>query len=103
MDGTQLPRGLGWFSIGLGIALCAAPRRVGTLIGSGSHTGVLRAVGVREIATGLGTGLARHTRHVLEQRLTLGRIRVARTALHVQARCSAKASASSSYERNRVA
>jgi uncharacterized membrane protein len=50
-------RGLGWFSLALGTAQIAAPRGVARLIqlrGDGQHVAVMRAVGVREIATGVG-------------------------------------------------
>jgi uncharacterized membrane protein len=53
----RLARGLGWFSIGLGLAQLVAPRRLTQLIGipDGDATrAVLRAVGLREIVTGVG-------------------------------------------------
>jgi uncharacterized membrane protein len=53
----SLAQALGWFSIGLGVAQIAAPRRVARLIGINDDEGnktVMRAVGVREIAAGLG-------------------------------------------------
>ena len=53
-DAERLARGLGWFSIGLGIAQIAAPRAFGRLIGVGDHTAVLRTIGMREIASGIG-------------------------------------------------
>jgi uncharacterized membrane protein len=49
-------RGLGWFSIGLGLAEVAMPRRVARLIGvqdDDTHRNILFAYGLREIATGL--------------------------------------------------
>jgi len=49
----SLERGLGWFSIGLGAAAVAAPRLVGWLSGSRSPT-VMRLVGARELAAGVG-------------------------------------------------
>src|SRR5688572_32168789 len=56
--GTQrLASSLGWFSIGLGVAGLTAPRLLARLIGApdrGKTPAVLRAVGVREIASGLG-------------------------------------------------
>ena len=48
---------LGWFSIALGTAELAAPRQLAKLIGVPAHdrnARVLRAFGVREIASGLG-------------------------------------------------
>lgn len=49
----SLERGLGWFSIGLGAAAVAAPRAVGWLSGLRSPT-VVRLVGMRELAAGIG-------------------------------------------------
>lgn len=57
-DGTQrLALGLGWLSIGLGVAQLAVPRHVARLIGAGEARytcGAVRAVGVRELACGVG-------------------------------------------------
>jgi uncharacterized membrane protein len=51
----QLARVLGWFSIGLGLAEVLAPRQVGRLIGvSKDRRLLLRAMGLREIASGIG-------------------------------------------------
>ncbi len=56
--GSQLAKGLGWFSLGLGIAELAAPRMVARAIGieaaDGRAATTLRAMGAREIAAGLG-------------------------------------------------
>jgi uncharacterized membrane protein len=49
----SLERGLGWFSIGLGAAAVAAPRLVCWLSGTRSPT-VMRLVGARELAAGIG-------------------------------------------------
>jgi uncharacterized membrane protein len=47
--------GLGWFGIGLGLAELLTPRRLARTIGVPSeHHRVIRAMGVREIANGLG-------------------------------------------------
>src|SRR4051812_42665364 len=51
---TRVGRGLGWFSIGLGLAQIAAPRAVARMIGVPLNASVLRMVGVREILTGVG-------------------------------------------------
>jgi uncharacterized membrane protein len=56
-DPERLARGLGWFSIGLGLAEIAAPRSVARMIGvQDDHTNrnALFAIGVREIASGVG-------------------------------------------------
>ena len=50
-------RSLGWFSVGLGLAQVAAPRRVARLIGvteGDAARTLMRAVGAREIAAGVG-------------------------------------------------
>ncbi len=53
----SLATGLGWFSIGLGVAQIVAPRGMSRLIGvkdTDGNTAVMRAVGMREIAAGIG-------------------------------------------------
>lgn len=55
--GEKLARGLGWFSIGLGLAELTMPRSLGKLIGMKPSKGgiaTLRLMGLREIGTGLG-------------------------------------------------
>jgi hypothetical protein len=55
--GQSLAQGLGWFSIGLGLAEILAPNKVADMIGledNDRNIGVLRAMGMREIASGLG-------------------------------------------------
>ena len=52
-----LARGLGWFSVGLGVAQVAAPTAVSHLIGvkpTGGSRQVMRAVGMRELVAGAG-------------------------------------------------
>jgi uncharacterized membrane protein len=54
---ARLADGLGWFSLGLGLAEVAAPGALAQLIGieDNSRTrGVMRAFGAREIASGIG-------------------------------------------------
>lgn len=53
----QLANGLGWFSIGLGVAELVAPRHMERIIGirdRDQRRNVLRACGMREIAAGVG-------------------------------------------------
>jgi uncharacterized membrane protein len=50
----RLVRGLGWFSIGLGLAELLAPRMMCRTIGIKPRTGLLRLLGLREIASGVG-------------------------------------------------
>jgi uncharacterized membrane protein len=54
MAAQQLARGLGWFSIGLGAAELFAPKRMSKLIGLSNHANLIRMMGVREIAAGIG-------------------------------------------------
>jgi uncharacterized membrane protein len=56
-DGSGLSQGLGWFSVGLGLAELAAPEAVARFIGveeDQDNVAVLRACGLREIASGVG-------------------------------------------------
>ena len=50
----RLARALGWFSIGLGITELAAPRAIARITGMNGKRGLIRALGVREIASGVG-------------------------------------------------
>lgn len=54
MNDDKLVNGLGWFSIGLGLAELLAPEKLGKAIGVSDHHNLLRALGVREIASGVG-------------------------------------------------
>jgi hypothetical protein len=49
-----LAQGLGWFSIGLGIAELLAPRNLARFLGMEDRTELIRAYGAREIVTGVG-------------------------------------------------
>ena len=50
----RLAKGLGWFSIGLGLAELFAPRAIASISGvSNKHTGLIRLYGLREIAAGV--------------------------------------------------
>ena len=66
--GQSLAQGLGWFSIGLGLAQVVAPRKVAGLIGvedSDRNAALMRAMGVREIASGIGIFSQRNDRAFL--------------------------------------
>jgi hypothetical protein len=54
MTEEQLAKGLGWFSIGLGLTEMLAPGWLGRKVGIGERTGLLRTLGAREAVTGLG-------------------------------------------------
>jgi hypothetical protein len=50
----NLAQGLGWFSIGLGVAELAAPGALARFLGMEERTDLIRIYGMREIATGIG-------------------------------------------------
>lgn len=53
----QLARALGWFSVGIGLSALAAPGKVAQWVGlpgDGGNHALLRAIGLREIASGVG-------------------------------------------------
>ncbi|WP_434624529.1 cyclase dehydrase [Azospirillum sp. B2RO_4] len=52
--GDNLARGLGWFSIGLGVAELMAGRSIARWMGMEDRTNLIRAYGVREITAGVG-------------------------------------------------
>jgi hypothetical protein len=53
-DGRTLARGLGWFSIGLGLVELLAPERITDFLGvDDRHTGLVRMYGLREIGSGV--------------------------------------------------
>jgi uncharacterized membrane protein len=50
----RLAKGLGWFSIGLGLSELLAPKAIAKICGvSNAHTGLIRVYGLREIAAGI--------------------------------------------------
>src|SRR5215211_7753319 len=53
-SGKRLAKGLGWFSIGLGLAELLAPRAIANISGvSNARTGLIRLYGLRELAAGV--------------------------------------------------
>lgn len=54
MDEKQMAKSLGWFSIGLGLAELAAPKKIADMVGLDGRHGMLQLFGLREIATGIG-------------------------------------------------
>jgi uncharacterized membrane protein len=54
IQAQRLARALGWFSIGLGLTEVTAPGTVARFAGINGNRGVVRALGVREIAHGIG-------------------------------------------------
>jgi hypothetical protein len=51
---AAVARGLGWFSIGLGLMQLLAPRAVTRLTGTKNRPGMTRLYGLRELACGIG-------------------------------------------------
>jgi len=50
----RLAKGLGWFSVGLGLAELLAPRAIAKISGvSNTRTGLIRLYGLRELASGI--------------------------------------------------
>jgi uncharacterized membrane protein len=57
VESRQFVNGLGWFSIGLGLAELAAPKTMARLIGvkpTGKSKNILRIYGARELGAGIG-------------------------------------------------
>ena len=52
MNEMKVARGLGWFSIGLGLAEIVAGREIGRTLGMEDRAWLIRAYGVREIVSG---------------------------------------------------
>jgi uncharacterized membrane protein len=50
----RLARGLGWLSIGVGLAEVTAPRGVARMVGVPGHRALFRLLGVRELVSGVG-------------------------------------------------
>ena len=50
----KIARGLGWFSIGLGVAELIAPGALSRSLGMREHNALVRGFGLREIGAGLG-------------------------------------------------
>jgi uncharacterized membrane protein len=49
-----LSKALGWFSVGLGLTELAAPQAVGRWLGVEDRTSLIRSLGARELASGIG-------------------------------------------------
>ena len=54
MNEMKVARGLGWFSIGLGLTEIVAGRELARALGMEDRTWLLRLYGLREIAAGVG-------------------------------------------------
>ena len=53
-DAAPLARGLGWFSIGLGLAETLMPKTMARMTGTEGYEGTLFLFGLREIISGVG-------------------------------------------------
>ena len=65
MNGRQVARGLAWFGIALGVAEVLAPRAVARAAGVKRHARMVRAFGMREIASGALVLAASHPERAL--------------------------------------
>ena len=54
MNEHKVATGLGWFSIGLGLAEILAPQQLGKALGLENRTRLLRFYGFREMTAGIG-------------------------------------------------
>jgi len=54
LTGDGVVRGLGWFSIGLGVTELIAPRVIARIAGTRNNGRLIRSYGLREIAAGVG-------------------------------------------------
>jgi hypothetical protein len=51
---AAITKGLGWFSVALGLAELVAPRGLAALIGVAPRAGIMRLMGLRELTAGVG-------------------------------------------------
>jgi|SRR5690349_9924625 uncharacterized membrane protein len=58
---NAIARGLGWFSLGLGVAEVIAPRAIGRVAGARKKESLIRSYGVREIVAGVGVLATTHS------------------------------------------
>jgi len=56
----KIARGLGWFSIGLGVAELLAPGAINRSLGMREYNTMVRGFGLREIGAGVGILTAKH-------------------------------------------
>jgi len=54
MNEEKIARALGWFSLGLGLTELMATRSLSEYLGMEEQTALIRAYGLREIASGIG-------------------------------------------------
>lgn len=57
---NAVARGLGWFSIGLGLAECLMPQTMARAVGLSGKEDFVRGLGFRGIATGVGILISKH-------------------------------------------
>ena len=66
----RLAKGLGWFSVGLGLTELLAPRAIASITGvSNKHTGLIRLYGLRELAAGIGIFAQKNPREAMWSRV----------------------------------
>lgn len=54
MDANRVARGLGWLSVGLGLKELSFSEQICGMLGVRGRDGLVRALGVREVLTGIG-------------------------------------------------
>jgi len=70
LQSQRLALGLGWFSIGLGVTQLVAPHVVARMTGTSRNpSGLIRLIGLRELACGLGILSQRNTGAWLQARV----------------------------------
>jgi len=69
-NAKKLARGLGWFSLGLGVTELFAPRFIAKISGiSNKNTGLIRLYGLREIGSGIAIFLQEHPKEAVWSRV----------------------------------
>ena len=54
MKSERLPWALGWMSVGVGLTELTFPERLGRVLGVRRRSALMRVLGLREVAIGLG-------------------------------------------------
>ncbi|HEX8824268.1 MAG TPA: hypothetical protein VF794_30385 [Archangium sp.] len=62
MKRERLSWALGWASMGCGLTELTFPEHIGRVLGAPRHSGLLRSLGLRDVANGLGLLLQPHRR-----------------------------------------
>ena len=65
----SVTRGLGWFSLALGVAELIAPRKIARAVGTNDSAGLVRLYGLRELVCGIGILASRNAKPFLWARV----------------------------------